>query len=200
MLTEPRHVLNSLAIARVARATPARVDRPLPTQRQVVPVPAAESAGLPTRTSSIAMARPCSLPSITEKPPRGCVKSRPCKPCDACGCNNTIRLATPHAEGRRPRDCPAWLFLSSPNDPDARLGKKRTTQWIGYKVHLTESCDDEDFHLLTMSKRRSPLAAIVTSCSRFTTLCKPKRSYRGHFADTGYGSEGGSCRWRGTLA
>jgi transposase len=44
---------------------------------------------------------------------------------------------------------PARLFLSSPYDPEARLGKKRTTRWVGYKVHMTESCDDEAPRLLT---------------------------------------------------
>lgn len=38
---------------------------------------------------------------------------------------------------------PAAIFVSSPHDPDAHLAKKEATQWVGYKVHLTESCDDE---------------------------------------------------------
>ena len=36
---------------------------------------------------------------------------------------------------------PATLFISSPYDPEAHLGKKRTTLWTGYKVHLTETCE-----------------------------------------------------------
>ncbi len=31
--------------------------------------------------------------------------------------------------------------LRSPYDPQARTGKKRETAWLGYKVHLTETCD-----------------------------------------------------------
>jgi transposase len=31
--------------------------------------------------------------------------------------------------------------LRSPYDPEARSGKKRETVWLGYKVHLTETCD-----------------------------------------------------------
>jgi len=31
--------------------------------------------------------------------------------------------------------------LRSPYDPEARTGKKRETVWLGYKVHLTETCD-----------------------------------------------------------
>jgi transposase len=43
---------------------------------------------------------------------------------------------------------PARLFISSPYDVEARLGKKSTTTWIGYKVHLTETCEDEAPHLI----------------------------------------------------
>ncbi len=43
---------------------------------------------------------------------------------------------------------PAPLLISSPYDPDARYSKKRDTEWVGYKVHLTETCDEETPHLL----------------------------------------------------
>ncbi len=44
---------------------------------------------------------------------------------------------------------PAALLISSPYDPDARYSKKRDTEWTGYKVHLTETCDDDMPHLIT---------------------------------------------------
>ena len=44
---------------------------------------------------------------------------------------------------------PAPLLISSPYDPDARYSKKRATEWVGYKVHLTETCDDDGPHLWT---------------------------------------------------
>lgn len=31
--------------------------------------------------------------------------------------------------------------ISSPYDPDARYSTKRSVEWAGYKVHLTEACD-----------------------------------------------------------
>lgn len=37
---------------------------------------------------------------------------------------------------------------NSPYDPDARYGKKRETTWVGYKVHLTETCDPDAPHRL----------------------------------------------------
>lgn len=44
---------------------------------------------------------------------------------------------------------PAPLLISSPYDPDARYGQKRNTEWTGYKVHLTETCDDDTPNLIT---------------------------------------------------
>ncbi len=41
------------------------------------------------------------------------------------------------------------LMVASPYDPDVHYAKKRSTTWIGYKVHLTETCDDERPHLIT---------------------------------------------------
>lgn len=34
-------------------------------------------------------------------------------------------------------------IIRSPYDPEARTGKKRETTWLGYKVHLTETCAPE---------------------------------------------------------
>jgi transposase len=51
---------------------------------------------------------------------------------------------------RTAQDLPsAPLLISSPYDPDARYSKKRDTEWVGYKVHLTETCDDDTPHLIT---------------------------------------------------
>jgi hypothetical protein len=41
------------------------------------------------------------------------------------------------------------LLISSPYDPEARYGIKRETEWTGYKVHGTETCDDETPNLIT---------------------------------------------------
>jgi transposase len=38
---------------------------------------------------------------------------------------------------------PASQMIYSPYDVEARYGKKRDTEWKGYKVHLTECCDPE---------------------------------------------------------
>jgi len=43
---------------------------------------------------------------------------------------------------------PASVLISSPYDCDAHLSIKRSTVWTGYKVHLTETCDEETPHLI----------------------------------------------------
>jgi transposase len=44
---------------------------------------------------------------------------------------------------------PAMQFINSPYDPEARFGKKRSTMWTGYKIHLTETCEKKLPHLIT---------------------------------------------------
>jgi transposase len=44
---------------------------------------------------------------------------------------------------------PAARFISSPYDLDARYVRKYSIQWVGYKVHLTETCDDVTPPLIT---------------------------------------------------
>lgn len=37
---------------------------------------------------------------------------------------------------------PSSIHIDSPYDTDAHYGRKRSTTWVGYKVHITESCDE----------------------------------------------------------
>jgi transposase len=51
---------------------------------------------------------------------------------------------------RDPKDLPPnSLLLASPYDPDARLGSKRDLRWTGYKIHVTETCEEDAVHLIT---------------------------------------------------
>jgi transposase len=43
---------------------------------------------------------------------------------------------------------PASKLIVSPYDRDARMSIKRDTEWTGYKVHLTETCDADLPHLI----------------------------------------------------
>jgi transposase len=44
---------------------------------------------------------------------------------------------------------PSAQIISSPDDPEARYTLKRDTRWVGYTVHLTETCDDDTPTLIT---------------------------------------------------
>ena len=44
---------------------------------------------------------------------------------------------------------PAMRFISSRYDLDAHYAVKRTNSWVGYKVHLTETCDADLPNLIT---------------------------------------------------
>jgi transposase len=44
---------------------------------------------------------------------------------------------------------PSGLLISSPYAVEARYGKKPTTSWVGYKVHVTETCEDDAPHIMT---------------------------------------------------
>jgi transposase len=44
---------------------------------------------------------------------------------------------------------PAALAINSPYDAEARWGRKRSMGWMGYKVHLTETCEPNRPHLIT---------------------------------------------------
>jgi transposase len=44
---------------------------------------------------------------------------------------------------------PAARLIQSPFDVEARHSRKRDTEWMGYKVHFTETCDDDLPHLIT---------------------------------------------------
>ncbi len=44
---------------------------------------------------------------------------------------------------------PAARMINTPYDVDARYSMKRTTTWTGYKVHLTETCDEDTPNLIT---------------------------------------------------
>jgi transposase len=48
---------------------------------------------------------------------------------------------------------PSALVISSPYDVEVRWSTKHDTGWVGYRVHLTETCDDELSHLITHALR-----------------------------------------------
>jgi len=82
---------------------------------------------------------------------------------------------------------PAELFISSPYDVEAHYAKKRSTSWVGYKVHLTESCDEDTPHLIThVETTTGPVAdGAVVGCIH-ETLKEQDLLPDIHFVDMGY--------------
>lgn len=82
---------------------------------------------------------------------------------------------------------PASNAIDSPYDPEAHYAKKRETSWVGYKVHLTESCDDELAHLIThVETTPAPMADEETVGSIHHTLQQQALLPKVHLVDTGY--------------
>jgi len=44
---------------------------------------------------------------------------------------------------------PSGLRYDSPYDPEAHDGNQRSIIWTGYKLHVTETCDDNELHSIT---------------------------------------------------
>jgi transposase len=81
---------------------------------------------------------------------------------------------------------PATLFINSPYDPEARLGKKRSTLWTGYKVHFTETCEQTLPHLITpVATTPAPRTDEVMTESIQAELCQADLSPGEHFVDAG---------------
>lgn len=66
-----------------------------------------------------------------------------------------------HSDGvvrwREPKDLPPGLIrLRTRYEPEARTGAKRDLGWSGYKVHLSETCEPNAPHLITLAHRQTP--------------------------------------------
>ena len=82
---------------------------------------------------------------------------------------------------------PAAQFISSPYDLDAHYARKHTTQWVGYKVHLTESCGDDLPHLSTHVETTSGPAADGAATPKIHEALEQRdRLPRTHIVDTGF--------------
>ena len=44
---------------------------------------------------------------------------------------------------------PSGLRICSPYDTEARYARKRSTTWVGYKVHLSETCEEDRPNIIT---------------------------------------------------
>ncbi len=70
----------------------------------------------------------------------------------------------PGWSGERPNNVPlSGNAIASPHDTEVRHGCKGETDWIGFKVHLTETCDAATPNLITHVETT---AATVTDRTR----------------------------------
>jgi len=77
--------------------------------------------------------------------------------------------------------------IASPYDSEARWSTKREIEWVGYKVHLTETCDDIFPHLIT--RVETTVATIPDDqvvAKIHTDLADKDRLPSQHIIDTGY--------------
>jgi transposase len=82
---------------------------------------------------------------------------------------------------------PAARFISSPYDLDAHYARKHTTQWVGYKVHLTETCDDDLPHLITHVETTIGPAADGAATPQIHVALQQRGLLPGtHIVDTGF--------------
>ncbi|GHO49262.1 IS1182 family transposase [Ktedonospora formicarum] len=82
---------------------------------------------------------------------------------------------------------PASGLISSPYDPQAHLSIKQATVWTGYKVHLTETCDEDKPHLIThVETTPAPKQDMEMTDDIHQGLARKHLLPREHFMDTGY--------------
>lgn len=77
--------------------------------------------------------------------------------------------------------------IESPYDPEAHYAKKRDIGWTGYKVHLTETCDDDSPHLIThVETTPAPLTDLAAVPHIHEGLQHQDLLPERHLVDTGY--------------
>jgi transposase len=82
---------------------------------------------------------------------------------------------------------PTGRYIGSPYDSDARYATKRDTHWIGYKLHLTETYDDDQPNLIT-NVETTPAAVSDDAVTEtiHASLAEHDLLPDIHVADTGY--------------
>ena len=91
------------------------------------------------------------------------------------GCLQWRKAADLAAAGQR---------IDTPYDPDAQYSPKRTTSWVGYKVHLTETCDEQMIvHVLTTSSAERDIQRTLEMEEALTQQGLPPAE---HLVDAGY--------------
>ena len=82
---------------------------------------------------------------------------------------------------------PTAQVICSPYDLDARYGTKRDQNWIGYKAHLTETCDPQAPRLITdVTTTSATVLDVATTETIQASLAEHDRLPDIQFMDAGY--------------
>lgn len=77
--------------------------------------------------------------------------------------------------------------LSSPYESDARVGTKRSESWTGYKVHVSETCEGDQVHLIThVSTTPAQVQDVEQTAIIHEALAQKSLLPSQHFVDAGY--------------
>lgn len=81
---------------------------------------------------------------------------------------------------------PPFRYIGSPYDEEAHYSKKRSTTWVGYKVHLTESCEAHLPLLITHVETTSAPVSDAMAATIHAELERKELLPSEHIVDTGY--------------
>jgi transposase len=82
---------------------------------------------------------------------------------------------------------PVGERVQSPYDPEMHYSTKRGMEWSGYKVHVTETCDDDTAHLITHVATGPAMLPDMTSTAAIHAALAAKDLLPAeHFVDAGY--------------
>jgi len=86
---------------------------------------------------------------------------------------------------------PCGIRLQSPYETDARYATKRSVAWVGYKAHLTETCDEDSPHLIThVETTAATVQDVEVLRDIHNDLAELDYLPDQHIADMGYSSAG----------
>lgn len=82
---------------------------------------------------------------------------------------------------------PVGERLQSPYDPEMHYSTKRQMEWSGYKVHVTETCDEDAAHLITHVKTCPAMQPDMTGTAEIHDRLAAKNLLPAeHFVDSAY--------------
>lgn len=89
---------------------------------------------------------------------------------------------------RTPKEMPPGAEqIATPHDPQARHTARKRQSWTGYQVHLSETCDPDQPHLITHVETKVATTAEITVLDEIhQALAQKKLLPKQHLVDNGY--------------